>query len=96
MLRAIYLLQWRLQIYRGQTIVIGNSPFAVDVASIPATDDISNTTLEDGVGRSTGNLIDLDQDSCDVPDNAVSCGSKRIPALELEKSEKKPRLIVEM
>ena len=71
-------------------------PFAVDMASIPATDDISNTTLEDGVGRITDNIIDLEQDSCDVNDNAVSCGSKRIHASELEKSEKKPRLIVEM
>ena len=78
------------------TIDIGNTPFAGDVASIPATDDISNTTLGDGVGRITGNTIDLDQDSCDVRDNAVSFGNQRIPALELEKSEKKPRLIVEM
>ena len=78
------------------TIDIGNTPFTVDVASIPATDDISNNTLENGVGRITGNTIDLDQDSCDVRDNAASCGNKRIPALDLEKSEKKPRLLVEM
>ena len=76
------------------TIDIGNTPLAVVVASIPATYDIGNTTLEDGSGRNSGNITVLD--SCDVQDNAGSCGNKRTPALELEKSEKKPRLIVEM